>query len=140
MQTFGLFGHPPAGLVAVPPDAQQSSPLLPGSADLTDLPEGTLAGMVMLAAPGTLERRHDLAAMLMALAPGAPFTVLAPKDMGGARLAGELQRDEHQRARRQMHVTDGADELGATAFGGQRAGELRLRLRTHSLMIRCAAG
>jgi 16S rRNA (guanine1207-N2)-methyltransferase len=92
MQTFGLFGHPPAGLVAVPPNAQQFSPLIPGSANLTDVPERTLAGMVMLAAPGTLERRHDLAAMLVALAPGAPFTVLAPKDMGGARLAGELTR------------------------------------------------
>ena len=44
----------------------------------------------MLAVPGTLERRHDLAAMLRALAPGAPFTVMAPKDMGGARLGGEL--------------------------------------------------
>ena len=91
MQTFGLFGHPPSALAEVPDGAQQCSPLIPGSADLAGL-GGVLPGMVMLAAPGTLERRHDLAAMLRALAPGAPFTVLAPKDMGGARLAGELAR------------------------------------------------
>ena len=91
MQTFGLFGHPPSALAIAPDGAQQFSPLTPGSADLATI-EGTLAGMVMLAAPGTLERRHDIAAMLRALAPGAPFTVLAPKDMGGARLASELTR------------------------------------------------
>ena len=90
MTIFGVLGHPPPALVSVPPEARQLSPLAPGAADLAGVPDGTLAGMVMLAAPGTLERRHDLAAMLRALAPGAPFTVLAPKDMGGARLAGEL--------------------------------------------------
>ena len=46
--------------------------------------------MTMLAVPGTLERRYDIALMLNALAPGAPFAVMAPKDMGGARLATEL--------------------------------------------------
>ena len=91
MQTFGLYGHPPSELAAVPDGAQQFSPLVPGSADLAAL-EGTLAGMILLAPPGTIERRHDLAAMLRALVPGAPFTALAPKDMGGARLAGELAR------------------------------------------------
>ena len=90
--TSGVFGHPPPALATVPADAQQYSPLIPGSADLAAASEGTLAGIVMLAAPGTLERRHDLAAMLRALAPGAPFTVMAPKDMGGARLGGELVR------------------------------------------------
>ncbi len=44
----------------------------------------------MYAEPGTLERRYDIALMLRALARGAPFTVLAPKDMGGGRLRGEL--------------------------------------------------
>lgn len=90
MTIFGVFGHPPPALVTVAPDARQFSPLTPGAADLSSA-EGALAGMAMLASPGTLERRHDLAAMLRALAPGAPFTVLAQKDMGGARLAGELQ-------------------------------------------------
>ena len=90
--TFGVFGHPPPALATVPAGAGQYSPLIPGAADLVAVPEGTLAGMVMLAAPGTLERRHDLAAMLRALAPGASFTAMAPKDMGGARLAAELAR------------------------------------------------
>ena len=87
---FGVFGHPPAMLVPTPEGAQQFSPLVPGAADLAEQPERTLAGMNMLAAPGTLERRHDLAAMLRALAPGARFAVLAPKDAGGSRLAEEL--------------------------------------------------
>ena len=90
MQLSGVFGHPPSALATVPDGARQYSPLVPGAGDLAAVPEGTLAGMVMLAAPGTLERRHDLAAMLRALAPGAPFIAMAPKDMGGARLAAEL--------------------------------------------------
>ncbi len=85
-----VFGSPPAKLAAIPASARQYSPLVPGAKVLEDAAEGSLAGMVMLAAPGTLERRHDVAAMLRALKVGAPFTVLAPKDMGGARLAGEL--------------------------------------------------
>jgi 16S rRNA (guanine1207-N2)-methyltransferase len=44
----------------------------------------------MLAPPGAIERRHTLALALRALAPGAPFLVLAPKDKGGGRLAKEL--------------------------------------------------
>ena len=92
MTIFGVLGHPPPALVEVSPDARQFSPLVPGAADLAAVPEGTLAGMAMLAAPGPLERRPALAAMLRARAGGAPFTVLAPKDMGGARLAGELER------------------------------------------------
>jgi 16S rRNA (guanine1207-N2)-methyltransferase len=46
--------------------------------------------MVMLAPPGTIERRYGLALALKALAPGAPFTILAPKDRGGSRLRAEL--------------------------------------------------
>lgn len=86
----GLFGDPPPRLVDRPADARQFSPLVPDAAALETAEAGSLAGMTMLAAPGTLERRHDLAAMLLALAPGAAFTVLAPKDMGGARLGREL--------------------------------------------------
>ena len=85
-----VFGFPPARLAAVPASAPQYSPLVPGSSALEEAAACSLAGMVMLAVPGTTERRHDLAAMLRALAAGAPFTVLAPKDAGGARLAGEL--------------------------------------------------
>jgi 16S rRNA (guanine1207-N2)-methyltransferase len=88
----GLFGMPAAALVEVPDGAEQFSPLHPGSTSLAEVAAGTLKGMTMLAAPGTLERRHDLALMLRARAPDAPFTVLAPKDGGGSRLGSELGR------------------------------------------------
>ncbi len=88
----GLFGLPPTDLVDVAAGTTQYSPLLPGGAGpLADAVPASLASMVMLAAPGTIERRHDIAAMLRALAPEAPFTVLAPKHMGGSRLAKELE-------------------------------------------------
>ena len=80
----------PEDVVPVPGDAVQFSPLVPGAAILEDVPEGSLAGLVMLAPPGTIERRYGLALALRALAPGAPFTILAPKDRGGARLGAEL--------------------------------------------------
>ena len=44
----------------------------------------------MLAPPGAVERRYSLALALRALASGAPFLVMAPKDKGGARIAKEL--------------------------------------------------
>ena len=87
---YGIFGLPPAGLADVEANARQYSPLIPGSASLEEVAPGSMAGLTMYAVPGTLERRRDLALMLRVLAPGAPFTVLAPKDMGGARLRGEL--------------------------------------------------
>ena len=86
----GIFGDPPRRLVDFPADPLQLSPLFPGSKALETIEAGSLSSVTMLAAPGTLERRHDLAAMLQALAPGAPFAVLAPKDMGGARIGREL--------------------------------------------------
>ncbi len=86
-----VFGHPPAALVELPADAMQLSPLVPGSTALGDIEPGALAGLVMLAVPGTIERRHDLALALRALAPDAPFTILAPKAGGGSRLAAELE-------------------------------------------------
>ena len=90
--THGVFGLPPRDLVDAARGSRQFSPLLPGDGEaLAEVAEGSLAGMVMLAAPGTIERRHDMAAMLRALEPGAPYTVLAPKDMGGSRLAKELE-------------------------------------------------
>ncbi|WP_439575793.1 class I SAM-dependent methyltransferase [Phreatobacter sp.] len=88
---FGLYGAPPAGLAAWPDEAVQFSPLVPGSAALEDQPDASLAGMVMLAPPGTIERRHALALALRALVPDAPVTVLAPKDKGGARLCKDLE-------------------------------------------------
>ena len=47
--------------------------------------------MVMAAPPGTLERRYALALALRALEAGAPFTVMAPKEKGGSRIAKELE-------------------------------------------------
>lgn len=47
--------------------------------------------MVMLAPPGTIERRCAMALALRALGEGAPLTVLAPKDKGGSRLRKELE-------------------------------------------------
>lgn len=86
----GVYGEPTADLVPVPDGAIQLSPLVPGAEALEEQPEGSLAGLVMLAPPGTVERRYGLALALKALAPGAPFTILAPKDRGGARLGAEL--------------------------------------------------
>ena len=85
----GLYGAPPADLVAAAADPVQFSPLLPGTAALDEA--AGLAGMSVAAPPGTIERRYVLALTLRALAPGAPFTVLAPKDKGGARLRKELE-------------------------------------------------
>jgi len=88
---FGLYGQPPAELAAVPEEACQFSPLVPGSAALEDAPDAGLAGFVMLAPPGTIERRHVIAHALRACAPGAALTILAPKDKGGSRLRRELE-------------------------------------------------
>jgi len=54
------------------------------------LEAASLAGLIMVAPPGVLERRYALAQALRALAPDAPFTIMAPKDKGGLRLAKEL--------------------------------------------------
>ncbi len=89
--TYGIFGSPPADLAASAANAVQMSPVYPGSAALEAAPPGSLASITMAAVPSTLERRRDLALMLRALAPGAPFSVLAPKDKGGARLRSELE-------------------------------------------------
>jgi 16S rRNA (guanine1207-N2)-methyltransferase len=69
----------------------QASPLMPGSTPLETLGIGQAASLTMLAPPNAVERRHDMALALRALGPGAPFTILAPKDKGGTRLARELQ-------------------------------------------------
>lgn len=88
--SHGLYGTPPDDVATPEPGATQYSPLRPGATALEDQPAGTLAGFVMAAPAGTLERRYATALMLRALAPGAPFTILAPKDRGGARIADEL--------------------------------------------------
>jgi 16S rRNA (guanine1207-N2)-methyltransferase len=90
MNFTNLFGAPPAELAEISAGARQFSPLFPGAENLQDVAPGSLKNLAMLAPPGAIERRHALALALRALAPGAPFLVLAPKDKGGGRLAREL--------------------------------------------------
>lgn len=87
----GAYGTPPESLVSLPSDTIQFSPLVPGAAALEACGPASLDSFTMLAPPGTLERRYALAQALRVLAPGADFHILAPKDRGGARLAGELR-------------------------------------------------
>ena len=86
-----MFGAPLPDLAAVPAGAVQLSPHVLGSLALEDVAPASLAGMVMSAPPGTIERRHALALGLRALKPGASLTVMAPKEKGGGRLAKELE-------------------------------------------------
>jgi len=87
----GVYGTPPAELAEAPEGAIQFSVLIPGSARLEEQPEGSLGEMVVLAPPGTVERRYVTALALQVLAPGGSLTILAPKDKGGARIAKELK-------------------------------------------------
>lgn len=91
MSTHLLFGAVPPGLADIPAGAVQTSPLVPGAALLDDLPQGSAARMTMVAPPGTVERRHALAAALRALAPGGVLLAMGPKDKGGARIGKELK-------------------------------------------------
>ena len=83
---FGIYGAVPPGLADIPDGAVQFSPLVPGALAFGP----TLAGLALHAPQGTLERRAVVAQALLALAPGAPFAVMARKDGGGLRLREEL--------------------------------------------------
>lgn len=87
----GVYGTPPAELAEAPDGATQFSPLIPGSAKLEEQPEGSFSSMLVLAPPGTVERRYTTAQALRALAPGGALTIMAPKDKGGSRIAKELK-------------------------------------------------
>ncbi len=87
----GVYGTPPAELAEAPDRAIQFSPLIPGSAKLERQPEGSLSDMLVLAPPGTVERRYATALALRSLSPGGVLTILAPKDKGGSRIAKELR-------------------------------------------------
>ncbi|UVF19480.1 class I SAM-dependent methyltransferase [Microvirga terrae] len=87
----GVYGTPPAELAEVPAGAIQFSPLIPGSERLEQQDEGSLDRLIVLAPPGTVERRYTVALALRALAPGGSLTVLAPKDKGGSRIGKELK-------------------------------------------------
>lgn len=86
-----VYGSMPTGLVDVPDMVIQVSPLIPGAGRLEDYPPESLASAILLAPPGTIERRFVLALALRALAPGGELTALAPKEKGGARLAKDLR-------------------------------------------------
>ena len=87
----GVYGAPPPELAPIEPGAVQLSPQVPGAPALEDLRPGALKSLVMLAPPGTVERRYAVALGLRALAPGAPLILLAAKDRGGSRLRKELE-------------------------------------------------
>ena len=87
----GAYGNPSEELIPLRPGTVQFSPLVPGADALEARGPASLDSFVMLAPPGTLERRYAIAQALRVLAPGAPFAMLAPKDRGGARLGGELR-------------------------------------------------
>lgn len=114
----GLYGLPPAELATSPADARQLSPLIPGSAAIEELDDCALGSFVMLAPPGTIERRHVIAHALRATAAGADLTILAPKDKGGARLARELEAfgcdvsDEGRRHHRICTLTRPSSPVG----------------------------
>ena len=84
-----LYGRPPA-VFDPPAGAVQTSPLIPGSADLAEMTAGSLDAATILAPPGVLERRYVLALALKALKPGGRLDVMAPKQKGGSRLGKEL--------------------------------------------------
>ncbi len=86
-----VYGAPSPALAASPAGAVQVSPLVPGSVALETLPDAETQSLVMLAPPGTAERRYAVAQALRALKPGGRLTVLALKDKGGSRLRKELE-------------------------------------------------
>jgi 16S rRNA (guanine1207-N2)-methyltransferase len=87
----GVYGTPPAELAEAPKQAIQFSPLIPGSARLEEQESGSLDDVLVLAPPGTVERRYTIALALRTLVAGGHLTVLAPKDKGGSRIAKELK-------------------------------------------------
>ena len=133
---FGVFGAPNPGLAASPPGAVQLSPLVPGAYALEDMLPASLAGLVMAAPPGTVERRYALALALRALVPGASFTAMAPRDRGGNRIAKELgafgcvvevSSGRHQRVCRTARpavLADAAIDAAIAAGGPRFVGDL----------------
>ena len=66
----GIYGTPPDDLAEEPEGAIQFSPVMPGSESLETQANGSLSSMLMLAPPGTIERRYAIAHALRALVPG----------------------------------------------------------------------
>ncbi|SFS32337.1 class I SAM-dependent methyltransferase [Brevundimonas viscosa] len=121
-----LYGRPPA-VFDPPGDAVQTSPLIPGSAALEEIPEGSAAAVTVYAPPGVLERRHVLALALRALRPGGRLDVMAPKAKGGSRLGKELRAfglevaetaKAHHRRCVALRPTGSLPELGTAIAAG----------------------
>ena len=107
MTAEAVYGAPPRELAAAAFDARQVSPLVPESEAIEDLADASLDRAVILAPPGTLERRYVLAQALRALRPGGEMTALAPKTKGGTRLGKELAAfgcTVHEDARRHHRI------------------------------------
>ena len=109
--TVLLYGQPAAGLVDVPAGSVQTSPLVPGAADLAAQPDASAERAIVLAPGGTLERDYVLAHVLRALRPGGQLTAFAPKDKGGTRLRKVLEAfgcqvvEDARKHHRFCHVT-----------------------------------
>lgn len=86
-----VYGLPPRDVIDPTPGARQVSPLIPGSADLSDVAKTSLASVDLLAPAGLLDARVALAQALQALQVGGVLTAAAPKDKGGMRLKKLLQ-------------------------------------------------
>jgi 16S rRNA (guanine1207-N2)-methyltransferase len=113
-----VYGAPAQDIVGAYGAAVQFSPLFPGAQSLEEAAAGSLSGFAILAPPGTVERRYTLALALRALRPGARLIVLAPKDKGGARILGDLEKlgcDAVETARRhhRICVTSGPGDAEA---------------------------
>jgi 16S rRNA (guanine1207-N2)-methyltransferase len=122
-----LYGTPRPDVAEAAAGAQQASPLIPGSASLSDFADGSADEAVVLAPPGALERGYVLAETLRALKAGGRLIALAPKDRGGARLRKELEafgcavQEEARRHHRICHCARPAGPAGiaeAIAAGG----------------------
>ena len=115
-----VYGAPPVELVGEVAGLAQLSPFFPGALALAETAAQSLDGLVMLAPPGTIERRYALALALRALKPGAPLLVLAPKDKGGSRLAQDLTVlgctfEESARRHHRLCLTQGPGDTDALA-------------------------
>ncbi|MDF2119661.1 class I SAM-dependent methyltransferase [Roseiarcaceae bacterium H3SJ34-1] len=87
-----VYGAPAQEIVGAYGAVVQFSPLFPGARSLEEAAAGSLNGLAILAPPGTVERRYTLALALRALRPGARLIALAPRDKGGARIIGDLEK------------------------------------------------
>ncbi|HWF01069.1 MAG TPA: methyltransferase [Caulobacteraceae bacterium] len=89
--TEAIYGAPDPALAPAPPSALQVSPLAPGAVRIEDVASGSVQRFVVAAPAGAIERRYVLAQALRVLAAGGELIALAPKTLGGLRIAGELR-------------------------------------------------